>query len=168
MVSTRAVAQSHAGIPKFWHDSSLPPLTRLRDVEDWNLRWGVTLADGTGSRSGESQYLSATTIDITLTDDAVGEAVEMPEGYYGPDTRPRPPPYMIVPVASYKCRGADTVGRLGGSTPGPGLGPDEVQFQIKTKIYEGTVSLGDEAILLVPMAGGVFDARCTCSIVGVN
>jgi len=76
--------------------------------------------------------------------------------------------YTIVPVASYKCRGADTVGRLGGSTPGPGLGPDEVQFQIKTKIYEGTVSLGDEAILLVPMAGGVFDARCTCSIVGVN
>ena len=162
-----SIDKSHAGIPKFWHDSSLPPLTRLRDVEDWNLRWGVTLADGTGSRSGESQYLSAATIDITLTDDAVGEAVEMPEGYYGPDTRPRPPPYMIVPVASYKCRGAETYVRLSVNTPGPGLGPDEARFKIRTQIIHGA-TLGDDAVLLVPMAGGVFDAYCTCSIVGMN
>ena len=89
---------------KFWHDSSRPPLTRIRDVQDRNLRLGLCLAKGTGSRSGESQYLSAATIDITLTDDAMGEAEELPEDFWGPGTsaRLRPPFYTIVPVSSYK------------------------------------------------------------------
>ena len=164
------IDKSHAGIDKYWHDSSLPPLTRIRDVENWNLQWGLFLANGTGSRSGESQYLSAATIDITLTDDAMGEAEELPEDFWGPGTsaRLRPPFYTTVPVASYKCRGADTVGRLSVNTPGPGLGPDEVQFKIKTKKYGLNTPLGDDAVLRVPMAGGVFDVWCTCSIVGMN
>ena len=147
--------QSHAGVPKFWHDSSLPPLTRIRDVGDWNLQWGLILADGTGSRSDDSPFLSAATIDIALTTNAVGRTEAMP--YAG--ARLKPPPYTIVPVASCKCRGADTVGRAR---------PDEVQFKIETRVYETTVSLGDDAVLRVPMAGGVFNARCKCSIVGMN
>ncbi len=58
--------------------------------------------------------------------------------------------------------------RLSVNTPGPGLGPDEAQLKIRSQFYGATVSLGDDAVLLVPMAGGVFDARCICSIVGMN
>ena len=68
----------------------------------------------------------------------------------------------------YKCRGAETYVRLSVNTPGPGLGPDEVQFKIKTKKYGLNTPLGDDAVLRVPMAGGVFDVWCTCSIVGMN
>ena len=102
----------------------------------------------------------------------MGEAEELPEDFWGPGTsaRLRPPFYTIVPVSSYKCRGADaeTYVRLSVNTPGPGLGPDEAQLKIRSQFYGATVSLGDDAVLLVPMAGGVFDARCICSIVGMN
>ena len=145
-------------------------MTRIRDVKDKNLRLGLCLAKGTGSYSDDSQHLSAATIDITLTDDAMGEAEELPEDFWGPGTsaRLRPPFYTIVPVSSYKCRGAETYVRLSVNTPGPGLGPDEVQFKIKTKKYGLNTPLGDDAVLRVPMAGGVFDVWCTCSIVGMN
>ena len=68
----------------------------------------------------------------------------------------------------YKCRGAETYVRLSVNTPGPGLGPDEAQLKIRSQFYGATFSLGDDAVLLMPMAGGVFDARCICSIVGMN
>ena len=43
-----------------------------------------------------------------------------------------------------------------------------MQFKIKTKTYGLNTPLGDDAVLRVPMAGGVFDVWCTCSIVGMN
>lgn len=145
------------------HDRGQPPLTRIRDAADEEKRPSVSARGGRGNlvlaqsypSMGDSKrpYLTAATIDLTFAGDAKG-AAQVAAWCDPPNAPPR---HMFAgPVASLKCRGADTVGRAG----------EGVKFMIRT--IPSDAKFLESAILILPVVDGVFDVICSCDIVGLN
>ena len=140
--------------PATWkHDPTRPPVMRLRDVKD---RQGRLVHDVDLTIGGSS--LAAATIDLSFGDDAHASEQEH-ESYEGDEdaTTPRPPIYQFIgPVSRAKCRS--------GSATYDG----ETTFKIRTEEFSGKSQSLERAIVMIPLVPDVFDAICTCSIVGMS
>ena len=141
--------------PTWKHDPTRPPVTRLRDVKDRQGRSALGF-DDLELTTGQSS-LAAATIDLSFGDGAYysEQAQEVDED----DEHAIGPPFyqFIGPVELAECRS------------GWGLYTN-TRFKIRTEEFSepGRNQSLEEAILMIPIGHGVFDAICTCSIVGMS
>ena len=133
------------------HDPTRPPVTRLRDVKD---RDGQLVHDVDLTKGGST--LAAATIDLSFGDDA--HASEQEHEYENDEVAAtRPPIYQFIgPVSRAKCRS------------GSATYDSETTFKIKTEAFSGKNQSLERAIVMIPLVPDVFDAICTCSIVGMS
>ena len=139
--------------PTWKHDPTRPPVTRLRDVKD---RQGQASPDVTLT-TGQSS-LAAATFDVSFQHDAVTS--EQANGSHEDDedaTTPKPPVYHFIgPVSHAKCRS-------GSATYSNGI-----TFKIRTEDFSERNQSLEYAFVMIPLVPDVFEAICTCSIVGLS
>ena len=141
------------------HDSSRPPLTRIRDAhKNDQLTLGhLQLAGVSTFVRTDKPLLSAATFDVTFAPDAWGNEQLDPEDDEASDAPPGAPSYVFIqPVSSLKCRGGGECEFL-----------DDVMLKIKTATHPDAKAL-DEVLIWVPIVEGVFNAFCECTFVGLN
>ena len=145
-----------------------PPVTRIRDIADMVGRrpYSFNLTD-------RSSKAPAAVINVGFDDDI--QAVEQPD-IQNPTG---PPGFMqLGPGISARCRRAgsyswrdDVAFKIRTGFWGPGV-PEGSYYTCRGVVEPGmghTFPLGlDRASLFVPIVEGVFDAMCTCRIVGLN
>ena len=144
-----------------------PPVTRIRDIADMIGRrpYSFNLTD-------RSSKAPAAVINVGFDDDI--QAVEQPD-IHNPTG---PPAFMqLGPGISARCRAGSLSWRdvalkiQTGNFWGPGV-PSGSYYTRQGSVESGmgdTFPLGlDRASLFVPIVEGVFDAMCTCRIVGLN
>ena len=139
--------------PTWKHDPTRPPVTRLRDVKDRQGRASPDVTLTTGQSS-----LAAATFDVSFLHSAVTS--EQENGSHEDDedaTTPKPPVYHFIgPVSYAKCRS------------GSGTYSSGITFKIRTEDFSERNQSLEDAIVMIPVVPDVFDAICTCSIVGLS
>ena len=135
------------------HDPTRPPVTRLRDLRDREGRPALGIQDLELVRGHPS--LSAATIDVSFYHDATPSEQVFDED--DEDAALKPPCYQFIgPVSRAKCRF------------GSASRYDDTTFKISTQDFSERNKSLETAVFIIPMVPNVFDAICTCSIVGMS
>ena len=99
--------------------------------------------------------LSAATIDVSFYHDATPSEQVFDED--DEDAALKPPCYQFIgPVSRAKCRF------------GSASRYDDTTFKISTQDFSERNKSLETAVFIIPMVPNVFDAICTCSIVGMS